>query len=170
VAFGKVEIKEHGVSLLFEEWNHVEEGQQIPRVWIRIFRLPQKLHEFSVLWALDSMLGATQSVDMISSLRNDYRRVEVAVLDVNLLPNKIEYVVIGDRLFTLPIQVEGRDDAPPDQHMEVDNSNDENGGSGEMKELEPNNEQLEQSGQGNNGTASSQPPHSKSKSDGKQTG
>jgi hypothetical protein len=110
-----------------------------------------------------------QSVDMIPSLRNDYGRVEVDVLDVNLLPNKIESVVIGDRLFTLPIQVEGRDDAPPDQHMEVDNNNDENGGSGEMKELETNNEQLEQSEQGNNGTASSHPPHSKSKSDGKQT-
>jgi hypothetical protein len=36
-------LKEHGVSLLFEEWKQVEEGQPLHRVWIRIFRLLQKL-------------------------------------------------------------------------------------------------------------------------------
>jgi hypothetical protein len=70
------------------------------------------------------MLGATQAVDMISSLRNDFGRVKVPVLDVNLLPNAIDSVVIGDRLFTLPIQVEGRDDPAQDENMEVDNNND----------------------------------------------
>jgi hypothetical protein len=53
------------------------------------------------------MLGATQSVDMISSLRRNYGHVEVAVLNVDLLLNSIDTVVIGDRLFSLPIQVEG---------------------------------------------------------------
>jgi hypothetical protein len=105
VAFGKADIKEHGVNLLFEEWKQEEEGMALQRVWIRIFRL--KLREFSVLWALGSMLGATQSVDMISSLKRDYGRVEVAVLNVDLLPNSIDTIVIGDRLFSLPIQVEG---------------------------------------------------------------
>jgi hypothetical protein len=37
VAFGKAEIKEHGVSLHFDEWKHVEEGVPLQRVWIRIF-------------------------------------------------------------------------------------------------------------------------------------
>jgi hypothetical protein len=50
--FGQANIKEHGVRLIFEEWNQVEEGQLLQGVRIRIFRLPQKLHEFSVLWAL----------------------------------------------------------------------------------------------------------------------
>jgi hypothetical protein len=52
VLFGQANIKEHGVRLIFEEWNQVEEGQLLQGVRIRIFRLPQKLHEFSVLWAL----------------------------------------------------------------------------------------------------------------------
>jgi hypothetical protein len=47
------------VNLLFEEWQPEEEGFTLHRVWIRIFRLPEKLKEFSVLWALGSMLGAT---------------------------------------------------------------------------------------------------------------
>jgi hypothetical protein len=66
------------------------------------------------------MLGATQSVDMISSLRQKYGRVEVAVLNVELLSIVIGTVVIGDRMFSLPIQVEGRGDVDPnDIHMEV---------------------------------------------------
>jgi hypothetical protein len=59
-----------------------------------------------VLWVLGSMLGATQSVDMISSLKRNYGHVEVAVLNVELLPNSIDMIVIGDRLFSLPNQVE----------------------------------------------------------------
>jgi hypothetical protein len=72
VAFGKADIKELRVSLLFDEWKEEEEGMPLPQVWIRIFRLPKKLREFSVLWVLGSMLGATQSVDMISSLKRNY--------------------------------------------------------------------------------------------------
>jgi hypothetical protein len=91
VTFDNLDIKEHGVSLLFEEWKHVERTDSHYRVWI-------------------TMLGATQSVDMISTLRNNYDRAEVAVLNVDLLPNIIDTVVIGDRMFSLLIQLEGLDD------------------------------------------------------------
>jgi hypothetical protein len=52
-----------------------------------------------VLWALGSMLGAMQTVDMISSLRNNYGRVDVAVLKVDLILESIVTVVIWDWLF-----------------------------------------------------------------------
>jgi hypothetical protein len=93
----------------------------LPRVWIRIYRLPKKLREFSVLWALGSMLGVTQSVDMITSSKKEYGRVEVAVLNTDLLPNSIDTVVIGDRLFSLPIQAEGLEaNEEHNNQMEVD--------------------------------------------------
>jgi hypothetical protein len=77
-----------------------------------------------VLWALGSMLGATQSVDMITSLQKDYGRVEVAVLNVDLLPSNIDTVVIGDRLYSLPILVESHENHEAnDAHMEVDDGN-----------------------------------------------
>jgi hypothetical protein len=78
------------------------------------------------------MLGATQSVDMISSLRRNYGRVEVVVLNVDLLPNSMDTVVIGDKLFSLPIQVES-----PEGHevhnnqMEIDEGNSGTGNSRE---------------------------------------
>jgi hypothetical protein len=93
----------------------------LPRVWIRIYRLPKKLREFSVLWALGSMLGVTQSVDMITSSKKEYGRVEVAVLNTDLLPNSIDTVFIGDRLFSLPIQAEGLEaNEEHNNQMEVD--------------------------------------------------
>jgi hypothetical protein len=93
----------------------------LPRVWIRIYRLPKKLREFSVLWALGSMLGVTQSVDMITSSKKEYGCVEVAVLNTDLLPNSIDTVVIGDRLFSLPIQAEGLEaNEEHNNQMEVD--------------------------------------------------
>ena len=69
------------------------------------------------------MLGATQSVDMISCLRHEYGRVQVSVLDVSLLPNTIESVIIGDRLYTLPIEAGGDNDAAQENFMELDNDN-----------------------------------------------
>jgi hypothetical protein len=123
------------VSLLFEEWSHVAEGQQLQRVWIRIYRLPQMLREFLVLWVLGSMLGATQLVDMISSRRNDYGHAEVAILNVDILPNRIDSVVIGDRLYSLPIQVEGRgEQVAQENQMDVDHGNHGVGSSKENKE------------------------------------
>jgi hypothetical protein len=95
-SFWKCCIKEHGVNLLFEEWK--QEGHPLQRVWIRIFRLPQKLGEFLVLWSLGYMLGPTQAVAMISSLRKEYSHAEVVVLNMDLLPTCIDIVVIGDRL------------------------------------------------------------------------
>jgi hypothetical protein len=122
--------------LWFEEWQPEEEGHPLPRVWIRIHRLSAKLREFSVLWALGSMLGATQSVDMVTSSRKNYGRVEVAVLNVDLLPNLIDTVVIGDMLFSLPIQVEGREDhEEAEGQMEVDDGgNDSAHGNGNPTE------------------------------------
>jgi hypothetical protein len=55
------------VDLLFKEWQPKEEGFPLQRVWIRTFRLPEKLRESSILWALGSMLGSTQTVDMVTS-------------------------------------------------------------------------------------------------------
>jgi hypothetical protein len=170
VALGSASIKEHVVNLIFEEWQPDEEGQQLPRVWIRIYRLPKQLREFSVLWALWSMLGATQSVDMISSLRNDYGQVEVVVLSVDLLPNSIDSVIIGDRLYTLPIHVEGRDEVDIHaHHMEVDDGNNGVEGSGEQEQREtrdsPNNSTQEKEQGRENSTQDKHPDRDNQPSD-----
>jgi hypothetical protein len=166
VAFGKADIKELRVSLLFDEWKEEEEGMPLPQVWIRIFRLPKKLREFSVLWVLGSMLGATQSVDMISSLKRNYGHVEVTVLNVDLLLNSIDTVVIRDRLFSLPIQVEGpKGHEVHNNQMEVDerNSGVGNSGDGHREEGRDSGPWGDNASKGNEENSNTEPQHSTSK-------
>ncbi|TVU17555.1 hypothetical protein EJB05_33598, partial [Eragrostis curvula] len=119
VAFGRADIKEHGVSLLFEEWKEEDEGDELDTIWVRVFRLPTKLQEYPVFWAIGSMLGATQAVDMIATIDYSYGRVQVVVLSVERVPRKLD-VVIGKRFYVVHLQVEGRDPDPAIDNMEVD--------------------------------------------------
>jgi hypothetical protein len=57
--------------------------------------------------------------------------VEVAILNLDLLPNSIDTVVIGDRLFSQPIQVEGVEvNEGQNNQMEVDDGDSGAGNSG----------------------------------------
>ena len=89
----------------FEVWSEEQEGLLLPKIWICILKVPRKLREISVLWALGSMVGATQMVDMVTSKNSHYGRVLVTVLDSKAIPEQLG-VVIGDRWFEFPIEVD----------------------------------------------------------------
>jgi hypothetical protein len=111
------------------------------------------------------MLGVTQTVDMVTSLRQAYGWVEVVVLNVDLLSNMIDTVVIADRLYSLPIQVEGRDDNEEvEAQMDLDdggngiaNGSDKSGESSEKNGScgRDNRDQAEGSGQRNDHSSGS---------------
>ncbi|TVT97097.1 hypothetical protein EJB05_57668, partial [Eragrostis curvula] len=130
VAFGKADIKEHGVSLHFEEWREEEDGDELDTIWVRVFRLPSKLRVFPVLWAIGSMLGATQAVDMLGAEGTMYGRVQVAVMNVQRVPRKLD-TVINKRFYQVGLQVEGRDPEPGDDGMDVDGGDDQENGNNE---------------------------------------
>ncbi|TVU23407.1 hypothetical protein EJB05_25770, partial [Eragrostis curvula] len=132
VAFGKADIKEHGVSLLFEEWKEEDEGAELDNAWIRVFLLPKKLRVYPVLWAIGSMLGATQDVDMLTTDENDFGRINVAVMDIARIPRRLE-PVIGKKYYVVHLQVEGRDPDPVD-HMDMDGSGENGRGNGRNKD------------------------------------
>jgi hypothetical protein len=84
-----------------------------------------------ILGVMATRLNArSYSVDMISALRRDYGRVQVTVLNMDLIPNSIDTVVVGDTvlnmdLFTLSIAVEGHEaDGADNMHMDVEEGND----------------------------------------------
>jgi hypothetical protein len=96
-----------GARLKFEEWREKEVGFLLPKVWIRVFGLMRELCEFLDLWAVGSMLGSTQIVDMETTRKSDFGRVLVAVLNPGLIPTQLD-VVIGDHYFELEFEVEKR--------------------------------------------------------------
>ena len=55
------------IHLNFESRTEEDEGLLIPKVWFYIYRVPEKLRELPVVWALGSMIGAPQLVDMTTT-------------------------------------------------------------------------------------------------------
>lgn len=70
-----------------------------------MFGIRKALREFHNLWAVGSMLGSTQTVDMEATRKSDFGRIMVAVLNPLLIPAHLD-VVIGDHYFELEFQVE----------------------------------------------------------------
>ena len=135
IAYGGADAKGEGVPdgirMQFEEWQEKEEGFLLPKVWVRVRCIRKLLHEFPILWAVGSLLGATQTVDMETTRKNEFGRILVAVLDPKLIPRMLD-VVIRDHYFDLEFEVEKRgfDEKGEEVEVEWDGGNDEGDGEG----------------------------------------
>jgi hypothetical protein len=72
---------------------------------MKVKGLSKELRTFQIIWAIGTMFGATQKVDMVTTNKNCFGRLLVAVLNSALIPNQMD-VVIGDRIFQLKLEVE----------------------------------------------------------------
>jgi hypothetical protein len=97
----------NGISLKFEEFFEEEDnfGYPLPVVWMRVLNLPAILRKYKVLWALGTMFGVTQKVDMKTTKVNTFGQFCVAVLEPECVPNAMD-VIIGNRFFELKFEVE----------------------------------------------------------------
>ena len=133
MAFGGADVKgvegKEGLRLQFEEWQEKEEGFLLPKVWIRVLGIRKSLREYKILWAVGSMLGSTQVVDMETTRKSDFGRIIVVVLNPLLIPARLD-VVIGDHYFELEFEVEKKGIDENGEEMEVD----WNGGEGDGEE------------------------------------
>lgn len=59
---------------------------------MKVPNLPKVLHSCEVLWAVGTMFGAMQRVDMITTRKNKFWRFKVAVLNPNIVPTKMDVV------------------------------------------------------------------------------
>ncbi|CAN6321370.1 unnamed protein product [Urochloa humidicola] len=98
---------ENGATLKFEEYTEDEEyfGHALPVVWMRVLNLPSILREYVVLWALGTLFGVTQEVDIITTNANNFGRFAVAVLEPEAIPTRLD-VIIGNRYFQLIFEIE----------------------------------------------------------------
>ena len=125
-------------GLRFEEWQDRGKGFLLPKVWVRVTGIEEPLRKFSILWAVGTLLGSTQSVDMETTRKSDFGRVLVAVLDPKLIPRTLD-VVIGDHYFDLVFEVErkGFDENGDDVEIDWDGGEGEGDGEGKGEEKEP---------------------------------
>jgi hypothetical protein len=103
--FGRADLKD-GMFLKFEEFEEEEYfGHELPLMWMRVLNLPKVLRSFEVIWAIGTMFGETQRVDMITTRKNKFGRFQIAVLNPSVVPTKMD-VVIGAQFFELQFEIE----------------------------------------------------------------
>jgi hypothetical protein len=94
VAIGTVTAKRNEGALPFEEFNsEIKPLRKLQQVWVRVFGVPLEIRSFLPLWAVGTILGATQKVDIGYLRRTGVVRLLVAVLDVGAVPKDADVVV-----------------------------------------------------------------------------
>jgi hypothetical protein len=121
VEWGVVHTKIQNAKLQIEERlvdNEVK--YTLPKVWVQFIGLPHHLHDYLIIWAVGSILGVIKEVDMVFTRRFEVSRLQVMVINPNLIPEVVN-VVIGDNLHELKFHVEHQMDSSNPQPMELDN-------------------------------------------------
>jgi hypothetical protein len=104
----------------------------LPKVWIQFTGLPPHLQDYLILWVVGSIMGVTKEVDMEFTRQHGISRLEVMVMNPNLIPQAINKV-IGDSLYELKFRVEMNAEGGNPQPMDMDH-NPEGDGSGRRDE------------------------------------
>lgn len=82
-------IKSHGVTISFSEWkdDDIPSYFSLDSVWVHVSGVPHGLRNFLGLWAIGSVIGSTQDVDLTCLRRKGIVRIQVAVVNKDIFKN-----------------------------------------------------------------------------------
>jgi hypothetical protein len=89
--------------------------------------LLEELRDFLVIWVVGSILGVSKEVDMLFTRQYGRCRLQVLVLDPNIIPQYVD-VVIGDFLYELRFRVEKRLEDSNPEPMDMDDLTEDGNG------------------------------------------
>jgi hypothetical protein len=98
----------------------------LPKVWIQFTGLPSHLRDFLIIWMVGSIMGVTKDVDMEFTRQHGISRLQVMVMNPNLIPQSVN-IVIGDSLYELMIRVEMNAEAGAPHPKDMDDNHEEDG-------------------------------------------
>jgi hypothetical protein len=117
---GVVQSKVHNAKLRIEERMVDNEVRYVlPKVWVQFTRLSLHLRDYLIILAVGAILGISKDVDMVFTRKFDICRLQVLVMNPNLIPHAVN-VVIGDKLYELKFRVEQNPIGSSPQPMEMD--------------------------------------------------
>lgn len=105
VEWGTIHSKKKGVLFHFEEKQSEKPCKVVNNYWVQVAGIPLVYRTFPTIWAVGSLLGASLDVDMKHTKQFEVGRVQVMILDANLIPSTVE-VVIGEEVYLLSFRVE----------------------------------------------------------------
>jgi hypothetical protein len=133
VAIGTITTKNKEGTFSIEEFvDDVQPIKVLDQVWVTVTKVPRALRSFLPLWAVGTMIGATQKVDIHHLRCTGEVRILVAVLDITKIPKFTDVCVKGCmyRLyFKLDEEVSKAADQDDDEDLltDDDKGNDANG-------------------------------------------
>ncbi|PWZ17182.1 hypothetical protein Zm00014a_024402 [Zea mays] len=83
----------------------IEPIAYLQKVWVNVYGVPFEIRSSLPLWAVGSILGATQKVDMRYTRKMGVVRILVAVTSVNHIPESAE-IVVGEGLYEIFFKVD----------------------------------------------------------------
>ncbi|XP_008678451.1 uncharacterized protein [Zea mays] len=83
----------------------IEPVQMLQKAWINVYGVPFEIRSFLPLWAIGSILGATQKVDLRYTKRMGVCRLMVGVTDVAKIPDAAD-IVVGEGIYEIFFKVD----------------------------------------------------------------
>jgi hypothetical protein len=101
VAIGTITTKNKEGTFSIEEFvDDVQPIKVLDQVWVTVTKVPRALRSFLPLWAVGTMIGATQKVDIHHIRRTGEVRILVEVLDIKKIP-KFADVCVKECMYCL---------------------------------------------------------------------
>lgn len=92
--------KEGSISFAAYEEDDIQPFRLLEQTWVTVTRVPRVLRSFLQLWAVGTIIGTTQKVDMVHLRATGQVRIRVAVYDVKKIPEYAD-VCVGIGVYRL---------------------------------------------------------------------
>jgi hypothetical protein len=122
-------LKNHGVELTFNEWKEGEDASpayELDLVWFHITGIPHAWRHYLTFWALGTVVGSTQQVDMHTFRQKGVVRVQVGILNRDQFPYTTD-LVFGTKGYEITFALEKEDFIPADFPLEDHRSKEDSG-------------------------------------------
>jgi hypothetical protein len=122
-------LKNHGVELTFNEWKEGEDASpayELDLVWFHITGIPHAWRHYLTFWALGTVVGSTQQVDMHTYRQKGVVRVQVGILNRDQFPYTTD-LVFGTKGYEITFALEKEDFIPADLPLEDHRSKEDSG-------------------------------------------
>jgi hypothetical protein len=96
VAIHAITTRNKEATLIFDEFvDDVQPIKVLEQVWVTVTKVPRPLRSFLPLWAVGSIIGATQKVDMLHLRATGQVRIQVAVYDAKKYRSSLMFVSVA---------------------------------------------------------------------------
>jgi hypothetical protein len=94
-----------GILVIQEVNQKIEPISYLQKAWVNVYGVPFEISSFLPLWAIGTISGATEKVDMRYTKKMGLVRILVAVTNVNHIPESAE-IVVGEWLYEIFFKVD----------------------------------------------------------------